>query len=208
MHALVIYCHPSETSFTAGVRDTVLERLRANGATYEVIDLYAEGFEPVLPRGEWEAYLDGPAEDCPHAPHCEMIRRANALIFVYPTWWYGLPAMLKGWLDRVFMPEVAFHLPADGPITPALTHIDKMAVFTSCGASWALTRFIGAPGRRTLLRGVRLLCAKRCKTVFRAHYNMDRSTPESRTAHLARVAAAVDGMVPSARAPTAAQPAE
>ena len=105
------------------------------------------------------------------------------------TWWYGLPAILKGWLDRVLLPDVAFLMPKnDGEnIRPGLTHITRMGVFTTCGASRWLTFTVGAPGKRTLLRGLRLLCAKRCKTAFAAHYLMDSSTPQSRAKHLARV---------------------
>jgi len=68
-------------------------------------------------------------------------------------------------------------------------------VFTTCGASWWLTRMVGAPGRRTLVRGVRLICARGCKTAFAAHYLMDSSTEASRARHLARVAARMDRLI-------------
>jgi putative NADPH-quinone reductase len=127
-----------------------------------------------------------------------MCRRfgARTLIFVYPTWWYGLPAMLKGWLERVLLPGVAFEIPEDGTaIRPGLTHVGRLGVFTTCGASRWLTLLMGAPGRRTLLRGVRSLCAPRCRTHFVAHYLLDRSTPRSRAAHLVRVGAKVDRLI-------------
>ena len=89
-------------------------------------------------------------------------------------------------------------LPAQELFRPGLTHITRLGVFTTCGASWWLTRMIGAPGRRTLLRGVRLLCAKRCRTVFAAHYLMDSSTDDSRARHLVRVAAEMDRLIGSA----------
>ena len=74
-------------------------------------------------------------------------------------------------------------------IRPGLTHITKLAVFTTCGASRGLTFLIGAPGKRMILRGLRVLCAKRCKTTFAALYLMDSSTPKSREKHLRRVQA-------------------
>ncbi len=205
MRALVVYCHPSPESFTAAVRDLVIGRLTGAGAEVQVLDLYAEGFEPVLSRKEWEDYLDGPETGSPLAGHIAALRWADTLIFVYPTWWYGLPAVLKGWLDRVFLPDVAFRLPEKGDIIPTLTHIDRLAVFTTCGASWWLTRFIGAPGRRTILRGVRLLCG-RCKTAFAAHYNMDSSTPETRAEHLKRVDRALTGLIGPGRTSTPGEP--
>jgi len=76
-----------------------------------------------------------------------------------------------------------------------LRQVTRLGVFTTCGASWWLTRWIGAPGRRTLLRGVRVLCARRCRTVFAAHYLMDSSTPDSRTRHMARVGRKLDRLL-------------
>lgn len=194
MRALVVYCHPSPDSFTAAVRDAVVARLAAARAELRVADLYAAGFQPVLTRAEWEGYLDAPANRVPVAAEVADLTWCDTLVFVYPTWWYGLPAMLKGWLERVLLPEVAFHMPkAEGEdIRPGLTRITRLAVFTTCGASWWLTRLVGAPGRRTLLRGLRLVCAPRCRTAYAAHYLMDSSTAESRARHLARVGRAVD----------------
>jgi putative NADPH-quinone reductase len=201
MRALIVYCHPSEASFTAAVRDTVLARLEAAGAEVRVADLYARGFAPALSRAEWEGYLDAPANAASVADDVALLRWCDTLIFVYPTWWYGLPAVLKGWLDRVLLPEVAFLMPDEThrDIRPALTHIDRLGVFTTCGASRWLTAWVGAPGRRTLLRGVGLLCGRRLKTAFAAHYGMDSSTPQSRARHLARVARVTDGLAGGAR---------
>lgn len=128
-----------------------------------------------------------PDNAAPVAKHVEAIRWCDTLVFVYPTWWYAHPAMLKGWLDRVLLPGVAFDMPDGGDIRPTLTHIKRLGVFTTCGASWWLTRFIGFPGKRVILRGIRILCAKRCRTAFVAHYLMDASTPETRSKHLDRV---------------------
>lgn len=189
MRALVVYCHPSPASFTAAVRDVVLDRLAQAGAEVRLHDLYASAFQPVLTRAEWEGYQNCPANRAPVAAEVADLQWCDTLIFVYPTWWYGLPAMLKGWLERVMLPDVAFIMPATAKATirPGLTHVTRLGVFTTCGASWWLTRLIGAPGRRTILRGLRLICAPRCRTVFAAHYLMDSSTPASRARHLARV---------------------
>lgn len=196
MRALVVYCHPSSESYTAAVRDVVLERLAARGAEVELLDLYAEGFDPVLCRKSWGAYERIPDNSAAVEAHAAAVRRADALVFVYPTWWYGPPAMLKGWLERVLVPGVAFSNPAEGPIRPGMTHVKTLGVFTTCGASRWLTWFVGAPGRRTFLRGLRLNCHPRCRTVFAAHYSMDASTPRSRARHLAGVAAKADRLLP------------
>ena len=160
-------------------------------------DLYAMQFQPVLTPDEWSGYLDEPANRAPVAEAVRDLEWCDTLIFVYPTWWYGLPALLKGWLDRVLLPGVAFEMPrADGEtIRPGLHHIRRLGVFTTCGASFWLTLFIGAPGRRTLMRGVGLLLARRARKVFAALYLMDSATAPARTAHLRRVAARTDRLL-------------
>ncbi|MCX7300605.1 MAG: NAD(P)H-dependent oxidoreductase [Rhodobacterales bacterium] len=205
MRALVVYCHPSPGSFNAAIRDLVMDKLRTAGAEARLIDLYARGFQPVLTMPEWTGYLDYPANQAPLAEDVDHIRWCDTLIFVYPTWWYGLPAMLKGWLDRALLPDVAFLMPdeTNGTIRPGLTHITRLGVFTTCGASWWLTKVVGSPGRRTLLWGIGLICAKPLKTVFAAHYLMDSSTPASRAKHLKRVAAKMDKLI--GRQPVAAR---
>ena len=96
--------------------------------------------------------------------------------------------MLKGWLDRVFLPGVAFTLgKGGGPIAPRLTNIRLLAVLTTYGAPWWLVWLVGDPGRKMLLRGIRAVCAKRCRTLFVAHHRMDTSTPARRAAFLGRV---------------------
>jgi putative NADPH-quinone reductase len=197
MRALVVHCHPRVESFTAAIRDLVLGRLEAAGVEARLIDLYAEDFDPVLSAEEHAGYLHSPANRRPVEAECAALAWCDTLIFVYPTWWYGPPAMLKGWLDRVLLPEVAFLMPkAPGEtIRPGLSHVTRLGVFTTCGASRWLTFLVGAPGRRMLLRGVRYLCARRCRTTFAAHYLMDSSTPESRAAHLATVARRMDRLI-------------
>lgn len=194
MKALVVYCHPREGSFTSAVRDLVMDRLQAAGAEVRLTDLYARAFDPVLTAQEHELYLDSPENCAPVAQDVDDLRWCDTLIFIYPTWWYGLPAVLKGWLDRVFLPDVAFLMPDEQNTTirPGLAHITRLGIFTTCGASWWLTQLVGAPGKRTLMRGVGFLCKRPLKTAFAAHYLMDSSTDASRRNHLEKVARKLD----------------
>lgn len=187
MKVLVVYCHPVPESFGAALRDAAIEALRKAGRELRLIDLYAENFNPVMCCEERRAYNERPPADPSLDPHIEAIRWAEAILFVYPTWWYGLPAMLKGWLDRVWATDIAFSLSPDGRIVPRMSQIRKLGIVTTCGASWWLSHLIGHPGRKTILRGIRALCAPRCRTIFMAHYRMDASTPESRAAYLGKV---------------------
>ncbi len=188
MRVLIVYCHPVAASFTAAVRDTAIEALDGAGHETRLIDLYGEGFNPVMYAEERERYHDAGDNEVPVADHLIHLKWAEALVFVYPTWWYGLPAMLKGWLDRVWIPHVTFTMPeGNDHIKPLMTDIRKIAAISTCGSPRWWMVFIGHPGRRTLLTGIRALCARRCKTLWLAHYLIDSSTPDSRKAFLDRV---------------------
>lgn len=188
MRILVVYAHPVDTSFGASIHQLVIEKLGRLGYEVRDLDLYAEGFDPVLSRAERLGYeVDGEHRQAIDA-HLAAIRWAEGIVFVYPTWWYGLPAVLKGWLDRVWLPGVTFELPSDkGPIKPLMQHVTLLGGISTYGATWWWTRWVGDPGRRTIMRGIRALCGKGCKTFWLAHYEIDRSTTATRAAFLQKV---------------------
>ena len=197
MRALIVYAHPRDGSFNEAIRDIILQRLQGYGVEIRLRDLYDEAFNPVMDKLQLENYQDNLQNKAGLEEYVEDLLWCDMLIFVYPTWWYGLPAILKGWIDRVFLPGIAFHMPSrqEKNISPGLKHITRLAIFTTCGASWWLTQLVGSPGKRTILRGVGLLCARHCKTIYLAHYLMDSSTEESRSAHLKKVARKLDSLV-------------
>jgi len=188
MRVLVVYCHPVPESFCASIRDKAVATLQARGDDVRLTDLYGEKFDPVMGCEERRTYNDGPPADPALLPHIENLRWAQAILFIYPTWWYGLPAMLKGWLDRVWATDIVFRLPeGKGRITSLMTHVTRIGVITTCGAPLWWTILVGQPGRKTIMRGMRALCATRCRTMFLAHYLMDSSSDASRAAFLEKV---------------------
>lgn len=197
MRALIVYCHPSPNSFNHAVLEVILDKLTQQGAHIRLFDLYKENFDPLLTLDRWNNYEDETLNRKGIEHHVDAVLWCDTLIFIYPTWWYGLPAMLKGWCDRVLAPGVAFKMPqAEGEnIKPALQHIKRLGLFTSCGASRWLTMLIGAPGKRTILRGIRLLCAKKCRTAYAAHFLMDTSSWKSRQQHLDVVSRKMDRLM-------------
>jgi len=123
------------------------------------------------------------------APYVARLQAAEALVLCFPTWWYGMPAILKGWFDRVWACGVAFELPpGGGAITPALVNINKLAVVTTYGAPWWLIRLVlRDPVRTVILGGLGRLCAPRVQTRFLALYNIDAASRQRCARFLARV---------------------
>jgi NAD(P)H dehydrogenase (quinone) len=186
MRVLVLYAHPHEESFCAALHAAVLEGLREAGHAVDDVDLYAEDFDPVLSRHERLAYHDVPDNRAPVAGHVERLLAAEALVIVAPIWNFGFPAILKGYFDRVFLPGVSFKL-VDGSIRPNLWNIRRLTTVTSYGGSRWRTLLMGDPPRRQIKRGLRAVCHPAARVSYLAHYDMNRSTPRSRAAFLARV---------------------
>jgi len=186
---LAVCCHPSRESFHADLRAEVLGRLAADGHALTVIDLYAEDFDPVLRDAEWREQR-APGLKAPEIErHVAELRSAQALLLIYPTWWYGVPAMLKGWLDRVWLPGVAFEI-EDGRIRRhMLDNIRHFAVVTTHGSPrWFIRLFMGEPGRKQVVRGLTQHLAKGCRVSWNALYRIDTREPEALEAWSERTA--------------------
>jgi len=185
---LVVYCHPVDTSFTAASRDRVLMGLRAAGHQVRLTDLYAEGFEPEFTAFEHEHQLDPPEVKPGIARHADDLRWCDALVLVYPTWWSAQPAMLKGWIDRVWVQGVAYDLPAGANrIRARLTNIRRIVVVTTHGSSKAVNSLQGEGGKRVATRALRLLCSRRARTTWIALYDIDHASDARRAQFLERV---------------------
>jgi NAD(P)H dehydrogenase (quinone) len=187
MHVLVVYCHPRPDSFCSALRDTAVSALQGARHTVEVRDLYAEGFQPSMGADERGRYYGDRPDREGIETYIAALQRAEALLLVYPTWWFGLPAMLKGWFDRVWVPGVAFRLRESGGLEPRLLNIRRIGVVTTYGAPRWLLWYIGWPDRRMVRSGFRSLCARRCRLDWMALTNMDTCSHRQRERFLARV---------------------
>lgn len=193
MRVLVVHAHPDPESLSRALREAAVEALAAGGHEVRVTDLYAERFDPVMGLEERRGYHTPVENEKPVARHLADLRWCEAVVFVYPTWSFGPPAILKGWLDRVPVPHATFTLPTERrPMRPLLSNIRSVTVVTTCGAPWWFARFVGEPGRRTILRGFRLICHRRCRTRYLALHGIDTRTACQRTAFLRRVRSALE----------------
>src|SRR5437660_9977167 len=186
MRYLVIYAHPDQNSFHAAIHECVVATLSASGHEVDDCDLYAEGFQPVLSWEERKAYYDASRNRAAVLSKIERLERSQGLIFVFPTWWYGMPAILKGYFDRVWVPGFAFEL-FDGRTRPLLRNIVRFAVVTTYGSPWWLNKLIDDPSRSMLMRGIRLLFASKMRTLWLAQYGMDSADAATREKFLRKV---------------------
>ena len=187
MRVLLIYCHPRPDSYSAALRDAAVEGLTASGHEIELRDLHAEHFDPVLSNDQRGAYFDAAENIRGLEDHVASLRRAEALLLVYPTWWFGMPALLKGWFDRVWLPGVAFQLGGPKALQPLLTDIRRIGVVTTYGSPGWLLWWVGWPDRRVVRRGLRPLCAPGCRIHWLGLTRMDVDSPDRRGRFLARV---------------------
>jgi len=183
MRVLLVHAHPVEDSYNNALRARILAAL-APRHTVDLLDLYAEGFNPVMSREERLGYHDIPANIAPVRPYVERLMAAEALVFCYPAWSFGPPAILKGWLDRVMLPGVSFHIHPDGSVTGGLGHLQKLGAVVTFGQPWLRVTLMGNYPRKLVTRYLRKNIGMHKPVVFRAHYNMNASTPESRAAFL------------------------
>jgi NAD(P)H dehydrogenase (quinone) len=132
MSYLIIYAHPNPGSFNHAIMETVTEELRHHGRGVKIRDLYQMEFNPVLKAEDLANKQEGSvAEDVKEEQ--DLIRLAEVMIFVYPLWWAGMPAMLKGYIDRVFTEGFAYRITDEG--IAGLLDGKKVFLFTTMGAS-------------------------------------------------------------------------
>jgi NAD(P)H dehydrogenase (quinone) len=193
--ALVVHAHPDPASYSAALRDRAVMGLTRGGWHVDVADLYAEGFVPAMTPAERRAY-DGPHPvlDDHVARQAELVTAAQALVFVYPTWWWGLPAVLKGWLERVLVPGVGFRFDDRGRVRPGLTRVRRLVGITTYGSTRLRSAVFNDAGRRTLLRTARLNTSWRCRSTWLGLYGMDRAGPAERLAFAQRVESTLAGL--------------
>ena len=182
---LVLFAHPCPESFSAALHHEVVDTLQGRGWEVDDCDLNREGFSPVLTEAERRGYHEVGQNVGPVREYVERLRAAEALVMVFPVWNFGYPAILKGFLDRVFLPGVSFRL-EDGKVKPNLTHIKRLAAVTTYGGTRVRAMLVGDPPRKSVTRAVWHVC-RPMKMRYLALYDMNRATDARRGAFLAKV---------------------
>jgi putative NADPH-quinone reductase len=105
MKISVILAHPDKNSFNHALAHTIIDEFESNGHTVFLHDLYEEEFDPILPTAEIPKDAQLPPEI---QVHCDEISQADGIVIIHPNWWGQPPAILKGWIDRVIRPGIAY----------------------------------------------------------------------------------------------------
>jgi NAD(P)H dehydrogenase (quinone) len=187
MRVLYLYCHPLEESFHAAIRDAAIAALTAAGHQVDLCDLYAEGFDPVLTAQRRRDYHDTTRNRAGLERDVARLQAAEILVMQFPTWCFGLPAMLKGWCDRLLMPGVSFDISNPANVRPMLTNIRCVIGVSTYGRPRWVAWYVGDPPRKIVTRYMPRLMGKRARAEYHALYHMNVATPAQREGFIAHV---------------------
>jgi NAD(P)H dehydrogenase (quinone) len=188
MRVVVVVAHPDPDSFNHAIASTAIASLTRAGHDVTVLDLYAEEFRAAMSHDEQLAYHgDRPLLDPMAERHAGIIKRAEALVFVYPTWWSTVPAILKGWLERVLVPGVGFVFDEHQRVRRGLTDVRRVVGISTYASTRLYVKVLNDNGRRTLMRALRLNTALVTRRSWLALYRVDNCSPAQRQAFLKRV---------------------
>ena len=166
-----------------------IDALTEAGHEVQIEDLYQTGFAPALTVDERRSYY-GPAFDSTEVQsQVDRLLAADALVLVFPTWWFGFPAILKGWFDRVWAPGIAYDHASDlGPIKPRLHKLRRALAITSLGSPWWVDRLVlRQPVRRVLKTALLGTCAPACRFEMLSLYKAERLAPNELQAFCSRI---------------------
>jgi NAD(P)H dehydrogenase (quinone) len=184
LRVLVVYAHPLETSFLSAAHARVVETLRAGGHAVDDLDLYAEKFDPVLSPSQMRSYVDAKRNTQEVEIYVERLRAANALVLVFPVWFDGLPAIMQGYFQRVFLPGVSTVIDEKGLFHPNLQNLERMAAVCTYGESRSDVAKKQDPPRRFVRDNIGALIEPSGRFEYLPLYDLNFSTAPRRAAFL------------------------
>jgi Putative NADPH-quinone reductase (modulator of drug activity B) len=151
---LIIYCHPWNKSFNHAVLEQVINNMKERNYDYHVIDLYAEKFNPMYDQEEMRLFHTGQTHDPKVEEYLNYLQHATHLIFITPVWWNDVPAMLKGFIDKVMKEGPGLsHIVTKTGIKGLLTNIESATVLTtSTSPTFYLKLFCGNSIQRVFVK--------------------------------------------------------
>ncbi|MDD5365901.1 MAG: NAD(P)H-dependent oxidoreductase [Gallionellaceae bacterium] len=165
MKCLVVVAHPIADSLCYSLAQSAIQAMTEAGHEVLVENLYQAEFSPSLTANERQSYYQHPFDSSAVHSQIQHLLSAEALVLVFPTWWFGFPAILKGWFDRVWVPGIAYDHATDlGPIKPRLHNLRRALAITSLGSPWWVDRLLlWQPVKRVLKTAIFGTCAPACQ---------------------------------------------
>ena len=178
VNCLLVVSHPVKKSLCRALAQHVSDKLIAHGHEVVIENLYENSFDPRLTVPERQSYYGSQYSTAHVFDEVSRLENAENLILIFPTWWFGFPAILKGWFDRVWGPGVAFdHAQNLGAITPRLSKLQNVLVITTLGSPWWVDRLImWQPVKRITKYALLGTCANKSKLQFLSLYKSENLT--------------------------------
>ena len=150
----IIIAHPWKESFNHAIFNKVKRDLTKEGSSFTCIDLYEDNFTPALSVEELDKFREGIPLDSKVIDYQSTLKQVSELIIIFPIWWYSMPAVLKGFFDKVMLKNFAYKESATGLIGQ-LSHITKVTIVTTSeGPTWYIKYFKGNFVKGVLIRGI------------------------------------------------------
>lgn len=189
---VLLVVDPIRDGFAREIATAARSGLEAFGHDVDVVDLVAERFLPVMSSEERRAYFSDHPLVCPQAAaSADLVRRADGLVFVYPTTLSTVTPGIKGWIERTLVPGVAFTMGERSSVQRGLSNIRRLVGIATYDDSRRDVLRHGDNGKRLIRRNVRLCGGVRTRSTWIAMYDLARANDDERNRFLTRVESGV-----------------
>ncbi len=176
----IIFAHPWHGSFNKAILESITSKLEAQSKPYQLIDLHKDNFDPVYREHDLALYSKGETTDHLVLKYQENLKNTSELVFIFPIWWYDVPAILKGFIDKVMLKNFSYIETKTG-LKGLLKHITKTTVITTSDSpTWYLRWLGGNTIKRTFigatLKGIGLKQVKWLNSDYTSSGKRERKT--------------------------------
>ncbi len=156
MRVIIVFNHPYEKSFCSAILEAVTKGLQSGQHEVDLIHLDNDGFNPIMSSADLKAFVAHQPVDLQVIDYNNRLKKADYLIFIFPIWWDLMPAMTKGFIDRVLSPGVVYnHHPRGFGLVPLLKNLKGVTIITTMNKPKIMySLLIGNLIRKAMLRSV------------------------------------------------------
>lgn len=155
MKTVIVFNHPYKSSFCHAILKSVIKGIEKTGNEYDLIHLDREQFNPVMTAADLKAFKDRKAVDPKVIEYKRRLELADHLVFIFPIWWELMPALTKGFIDKVIFPGIAYNYKTNGwGMVPLFEHLKGITVVTTMNTARPIYRIIfGNAVKRAIMTG-------------------------------------------------------